>query len=190
MRIDHVAVGPHDLPHLGGGLAHLRGIRADHAELDGEADRRAEVETVHPHARLGQRALAHRLLDPRLDALAGGDVLRHDHDLGEGLIRQLRVKPEPEARRALADIGGVGHDVGIVAQAASRLGARSRRSRRSPCLRAGASGRTARAARRGERTAAARGRRRGPKRRRSPTVARTVSPRRRTQNATTRRSAL
>ena len=37
--------------------------------------------------------------------------LRDDDDLGEGLVRQLRVEAEPEAGRALADIGRVGGDV-------------------------------------------------------------------------------
>ena len=55
-----------------------------------------------------------------------GDVLGHDHDLGEGLVRQLRVEAEPEARRALADIGRVGDDVGIVAEHRSRPAAPSR----------------------------------------------------------------
>ena len=87
------------------------GVRADHAELDRKADRRAEIEPVDAHARFGQRAVVDRLLQPRLDPLARLDVLGDDDDLGKGLVRQLRVEPEPEARRALADIGGVGRDV-------------------------------------------------------------------------------
>ena len=86
----------------------------------GKADRRAEIEAVDAHARFGQRALGDRLLQPRLDPLARLDVLGDDHDLGKGLVRQLRVEAEPEARRALADIGGVGRDVLVVLQ--QRLG--------------------------------------------------------------------
>ena len=90
------------------------------AELDREADRRTEIEAVDADARLGQRTVGDRLLQPRLDALAGLDVLRDDHDLGEGFVRQLRVEAEPEARRTLADIGGVGRDVLVVLE--QRLG--------------------------------------------------------------------
>ena len=98
----------HDVAHLVGDLAHLLGVRADHAELHREADRRTEIEAVDADARFRQRAVGDRLLDLRLDALARLDVLGDDHDLGEGLVRQLRVEAEPEARRALADIGRVG----------------------------------------------------------------------------------
>ena len=73
-----------------------------------------------------ERAVRDRRLDPRLDALARLDVLRHDDDLGEGLVRELRVEAEPEARRALADIGRVGGDVGIVAEDALGLARPSR----------------------------------------------------------------
>ena len=52
----------------------------------------------------------------RLDPLARLDVLGDDDDLGEGFVRQLRVEAEPEARRALADIGRVGRDVLVVLQ--------------------------------------------------------------------------
>ena len=105
--LDHVA-------HLVGDVAHRLGVGADHAELHGEADRRAEIEAVDAHARFGQRAVVDRLLQPRLDPLARLDVLGDDHDLGEGLVRQLRIEAEPEARRALADIGRVGRDVLVV----------------------------------------------------------------------------
>ena len=97
------------------------------AELDREADRRAEIEAVDAHARFGQRAVVDRLLEPGLDPLARLDVLGDDHDLGEGLVRQLRVEAEPEARRALADIGGVGRDVLVVLQ--QRFGLLRRTSR-------------------------------------------------------------
>jgi hypothetical protein len=48
-------------------------------------------------------------------------------DLGEGLVRELGVEAEPEAGRALADIGGVGGNVGIVAEDALGLPGRVRR---------------------------------------------------------------
>ncbi len=41
------------------------GVGADHAELDGEADRRTEVEAVDAHARLGQRAVGDRAFSSR-----------------------------------------------------------------------------------------------------------------------------
>ena len=55
-----------------------------------------------------KRALGDRRLDPRLDPLARLDVLGDDDDLREGLVGLHRQQAEPEARRALADIGGVG----------------------------------------------------------------------------------
>ena len=116
MGINRVPVGPHGLAHLEGDVANLHRVGADDAELHREADRRSEIEPVDAHPRLRERTVRHGLLDPSLDALAGGDVLRHDHDLRERLVRKLRVETEPEARRALADIGGVGEDIGIVAQ--------------------------------------------------------------------------
>ena len=63
LRILDVRVLPHDVAHLVGDVAHLAGVGADHAELDGEADRRTEIEAVDAHARLGQRAIGDRLLD-------------------------------------------------------------------------------------------------------------------------------
>src|SRR5229473_3170857 len=39
-----------------------------------------------------------------------------DHDLGKGLVRQLRIEAEPEPRRALADIGRIGRDILVVLQ--------------------------------------------------------------------------
>ena len=120
----HVLVLPHHVAHLVGDVAHRVGVGADHAELDGEADRRAEIEAVDADAGFGQRAIGDRLLDPGLDALARLDVLGHDHDLGKGLVRQLRVEAEPEARRTLADIGGVGRDVLVALQQRSRPSSR------------------------------------------------------------------
>ena len=114
MRILDVGVLPDHVAHLVGDVAHGLGIRADHAELHGKADRRTEIEAIDAHPRFGQRAVVDRLLEPRLDPLARLDVLGDDDDLGEGLVRQLRVEAEPEARRALADIGGVGRDVLVV----------------------------------------------------------------------------
>src|ERR1700733_2324888 len=39
--------------------------------------------------------------------------LRSHHDFGERLVGQLRIEAEPKARRAAADIGGVGRNIGI-----------------------------------------------------------------------------
>ena len=72
------------------------------AELHGEADRRAEVEAVDANPCLGERAIGDGLLDAGLDPLARLDVLRHDDDLCEGLVGQLRVEAKPEAGRARA----------------------------------------------------------------------------------------
>ena len=102
-------------------FAHRHRVRADDAELHREADRRPEVEAVDPHPRLRERALGHRLFDPCLDALARRHVLGDDDDLGEGLVRELRVEAEPEPRRALADIGRMGEDIRIVAEDRFRL---------------------------------------------------------------------
>ena len=109
-----LGVLPDHVAHLVGDVAHGLGVGADDAELHREADRRAEIEAVDAHPRLGQRAVGDRLLQPRLDPLARLDVLGDDDDLGKGFVRQLRVEAEPEARRALADIGGVGRDVLVV----------------------------------------------------------------------------
>ena len=116
LRILDVGVLSDDVAHPVGDVAHGLGVGADHAELDGEADRRTEIEAVDAHPRLGQRAVVDRLLQPRLDALARLDVFGDDDDLGKGFVRQLRVEAEPEPRRALADIGGVGRDVLVVLQ--------------------------------------------------------------------------
>ena len=110
VRVAHVGVRGHRVAHLLGDAADLAGVVADHAELHRMADRRPEVEAVDPHPRARERAVGDRLLQPRLDALARLGVLREDHRLGEGRVRQLRVQPEPEAHAALADVaGGVDH---------------------------------------------------------------------------------
>ena len=121
MRIDHLVVAAHDLTHLVGDVAHSRGVRADDTELNREADRRAEIEAVDAHTRFRQRAIGHGLLQPRLDALARRDVLRHDHRLRERLVRQLRIEAEPETRRTLADIGRVGGNVLVILEQRFRL---------------------------------------------------------------------
>ena len=71
--VEAFAVAAHDVAHLLGDLADLRRIRADHAELHREADRRAEIEAVDPHPRRRHGALADRRLEAGLDALAGFD---------------------------------------------------------------------------------------------------------------------
>src|SRR6202022_1389495 len=95
--------------------ANLHWIRADHAELNREADRWAEHEAVDARARLRWCPGGDRLFEPRLDALARREVLGDDHDLREVRIRQHRVEPEPEARRALADISRVGRHILVIA---------------------------------------------------------------------------
>ena len=125
VRVDDLGVVRHDLAHLLGDGAHLHRVGSDHAELHREADRRAELEAVDAGARLRQRAVGERLLEPRLHPLARLEVLGDDDDLREVRVRQHRVEAEPEARRALADIGGVGHDVGVAGeQALGLLGGR------------------------------------------------------------------
>ena len=121
VRVDDLGICRHDWRDLLGDLAHLHRIGADHAELHREAHRRTEHEAVDPRARFRQRAIGKRLLEPRLDALAGLQILGDDDDLGEVRVRQHRVEPKPEARRALADIGGVGDDVGIAGKEALGL---------------------------------------------------------------------
>ena len=127
MRIDDLGILRHHGADLVGDRAHLHGIGADDAELHREADRRAEVEAVDPGAGLRQRAVGQRVLEPRLDALARLQIPGHDHDLGEVRVGQHRVEAEPEARRALAHIGGVGVDVGIAGQHLLGLAAPRRR---------------------------------------------------------------
>ena len=111
MRIDDLLVAAHHLAHLVGDLSDLFRIWTNDPELYREADRRPEIEPVDTHARFRQRAIRHRLFQPRLDPLPRFDVLRHDHDLGECFIRQLRIEPQPEPRRAAAHIGGVGRNI-------------------------------------------------------------------------------
>src|SRR5437879_1008296 len=86
--------------HRLGALAHGVGGGADDAELHREAHRRAEIEAVDAYARFAQGAVGDRVLDLGLDPLARLDVFGDDHDLGERLVRQLRVQAQPEARRA------------------------------------------------------------------------------------------
>ncbi|OIQ74920.1 hypothetical protein GALL_434200 [mine drainage metagenome] len=121
LRVLDVFVLLEDVTHLVGDVADGPGIRADHTKLDGKSDRRSEIEAIDADARFGQCPIIHRLLDARLDPLARLHILRNDHDLGERLVRELRIEPEPEARRALADIGRIGRDVLIVLQQRFRL---------------------------------------------------------------------
>ena len=64
-----------------GDVAHLGGIRTDHAKLDGKADRRPEVEPIDAHPRRAQRAIGDRRFETRLDPFARLDVFGDDHDL-------------------------------------------------------------------------------------------------------------
>ena len=116
LRILDLVVLPDHIAHPVGDVTHGVGVGADHAELDGKADRRPEIEPVDADARFGQHTVIRGLLDPRLDSFARLDVPGDDHDLGESFVRQLRAQPEPEARRALADIRRVGRDVLVVLQ--------------------------------------------------------------------------
>src|SRR3974390_3345150 len=116
MGIDHLAVGTHYLAYLVRDVPDLPGVRTDDAELDGKADGGPEVEWVDAHARLRQRSISNGLFQPRLDPLARLDVLRQDDDLGEGFVWELWIEPQPEAGRALPDIGCVGRNVRIVLQ--------------------------------------------------------------------------
>jgi len=111
MRIDHLVVCTHNFTDLIGNVAHLLRVGAYDTELHRESDRGTEVEPVDPHARFRKRTIRYRFFNSCLDALARLDILRHNDDLGERFIRQLRVKSEPEARRALTDIGGVGRNI-------------------------------------------------------------------------------
>ena len=75
----------------------------------------------------GMRAVGERLFEPRLDPLARLQVLGDDDDLREVRVRQHRIEPEPEARRALPDIARVGHDVRIAGRAGAPPSSRPRR---------------------------------------------------------------
>ena len=121
VRIDQLAVGRHDLAHVFGNLANFQRIWSDHAELHGIANRRAEVEAVHPSAGLRQRTFGKSVFKPCLDALAGLQILGNDDDLRKVGIRQHWIEAEPEPRCALAHVARVGDDIGIAGQQAFRL---------------------------------------------------------------------
>src|SRR5215471_14432946 len=70
LRVFDVFILLHDVADLVGDLAHLLRIRADHAELHREADRRAEIEAVDADPRLGEHAVFDGIFDFGLDALA------------------------------------------------------------------------------------------------------------------------
>ena len=93
--------------------------------------------TLSPRFRQG--AIGKGFFEPGLDALAGLQVLGDDDDLSEIRVWQHRIQPKPKARRALADIGGVGDDVGIAGKEAlgllrGRVGNADRRAFREPHL--------------------------------------------------------
>ena len=88
-----------DLGHLEGDLAHLSGVRPAYPILQRPANRRSQFQGVDPpdDAReLGRK----RLLQPGLDALALFQALRHDHGLGEEVVRKLQVERQVEPDRA------------------------------------------------------------------------------------------
>jgi hypothetical protein len=72
-----------------------------HAELHRVADRRAEIEARDAHPRLRHQALVDQRHDPLAQPFARGDVARLDHQLREGLVRQVGVQREEEARAPL-----------------------------------------------------------------------------------------
>ena len=119
--VDDLAVLRHDGAHLIGDGAHPHRIGSHDAELDREADRRTKAETIDARPCLRQCAVGEIPLDARLDPLARRKILRHNDDLGEVGIGKDRVEPQPEARRALADICRVGDDVGIAGKQALGL---------------------------------------------------------------------
>ena len=113
VRVDDLGVLRHYLAHLFGDGPHLHRIRPDDAELDRETHGRAKHEAIDTHAGLRQDAVRDRTLQPGLDALARREVLGDDDDLRKIRIRQHRIESEPEARRSLPHIAGIGHDIGI-----------------------------------------------------------------------------
>ena len=139
VRVDDLGVCRHHLAHLFGDCAHFHRIGPEHAELHGEANWRAEQETIDPRASFGERALGNHTFEPRLDALAGREILGDNDDLGEVRVRQHRVEPEPEPWRALSHIGCIGHDIRIAGEEAlgplcARVGYADRRAFRQPQL--------------------------------------------------------
>jgi hypothetical protein len=87
VRIEDVGVFRHHGAHLLGDAANLQGIGTNEAELNGEADRRAEREAVDPRPRLRYCAVRQGAFEPGLHALARLEVFRHDDDLGEARVR-------------------------------------------------------------------------------------------------------
>ena len=113
MRVDDLGVPRHHLAHLLGDRAHLR-VGPDHAELHRKPTGGPNTKRS---TRRAPRATRRRQspLEPRLDARAP-QVLGDDDDLREVRVRQHRIEPEPEARRALAHIAGVGDDVRVAGE--------------------------------------------------------------------------
>jgi hypothetical protein len=120
MRIDNLVIGAHHLAHLIGDVAHGLGVRSDNAELDrkptgGPKLKRSTRTRASDSAPLATAFSSRALIRSRRH------ILRHDHRFGERFVRQLRIEAEPEARRALSDIGRVGHDVLVVLEQGFRL---------------------------------------------------------------------
>jgi hypothetical protein len=59
------------------------------------------------------KILSQNLFELGMEPFARLDVLRHDHDLGEEVVRQLHIERQVEANGALSDIGAPAADVGI-----------------------------------------------------------------------------
>ena len=82
VRIDDSPVGEHDLAHLLGDITDLQRISAYDTKFDGVVHRRPEIEPGHARAGFGKSAIAERLLNLRLYALAPLNVVGQDNNLG------------------------------------------------------------------------------------------------------------
>ena len=112
---------PDHIAHLVGDLADDLGIGADHPELHREANRRPEIEAIDAHPRFGQRAFVDRLSILALIRSRASTSLATITISAKASFGSAGLKPEPEARRALADIGRVGRNIVIALEQAFRL---------------------------------------------------------------------
>src|SRR3954462_3052525 len=92
--------------HLRSDLAYGRNVIADHAELNGIADRRAILQPVHPPTQHREIAFQ-QAIDPFVQHLARVIVFGHDHELSEVRMNQLLVERKIKTRAAIADIRDV-----------------------------------------------------------------------------------
>src|SRR5262249_57588851 len=88
VRVDDLGVCRHDLLHFFGDRAHFHRVGPDHAELRGEADRRAEQETIDPRASFRQRAVGNRALAPGLGPPARRQNPRYEDASGACRVAQ------------------------------------------------------------------------------------------------------